>query len=207
MSNTMQNWVLPYSLGCIAFEGDNLSHRLEITTDAAAEWQFKLDLKLGNTANVIDLTREGDLLYVDLTSDMTAEPGEYQAQLRGISGDKVRHSTVSVLYIGQSVNAINGFPATEPSEMAQMETRITVLKEAAEVAQKKSEMAQSAAETAATSAADAADSAKAAVDVLPAKADQPYQSSSRTDGGWYCADSAGGAPKEISLAGNSVQDG
>lgn len=112
----------------VGFEGDHLVHRLSIRTDLPAGWACKLDVALGGRKNVIDLNRTGDELWVELTRDMLPEAGLYRAQVRGLCGEAVRHSGLFYLDVGRSIDALEGFPEAVPSELAQMEARMTALK-------------------------------------------------------------------------------
>lgn len=130
---TMRNWIVESTVhdSLIGYERDHLARRLEISTDLGPEWALKLDLERDGMKNVVDLEREGDVLYVDLTRDMLAGDGHYRAQLRGLSGEVVRHSNVFWLVVSNSINAIDSFPPLEPTEMAQMEERVTKAKDEA----------------------------------------------------------------------------
>ncbi len=122
---TVQDWkiTVPEEEGRVGFQGDNLTRRLEFQTDIPPEWTVKLDVRKGNKVNVIALAREEDRLYVDLTRDMLPASGLWSAQLRGVNGDLVRHSDLFLLYVYESVNAADEFPAL-PSEMAQLERQM-----------------------------------------------------------------------------------
>lgn len=124
---TMRNWIVENTVhdSLIGYERDHLARRLEISTDLGPEWALKLDLDRDGKKNVVDLEREGDVLYVDLTRDMLSGDGHYRAQLRGLSGEVVRHSNIFWLGVSNSINAIDAFPPLEPTEMAQMEAKIT----------------------------------------------------------------------------------
>jgi len=125
----------------LGYEADNLVRRLEIETDLETDWAVKLDLEKGGQKNVIDLERTGTLLWVDLTSDMLADDGDYRAQLRGLRGQQVAHSNIFHLHVGDSINAIDSFPPDVPSELEQMEARVTVAKNAAVAAADRAEAA------------------------------------------------------------------
>lgn len=130
---TMQNWRVTVPPGDvqIGFEHDHLTARLEIQTDAPPGWSFKLDVQAKYRKNIIDLTRDGDMLSVDLTRSMLAADGLYRCQLRGINGEQVRHTNAFDLYVGDSIGATEAFPDPLPSEFAQMEQRVS---EQAEIA-------------------------------------------------------------------------
>ena len=114
--------------------------------DLDAGWAVKLDMALGKVKNVVDLERTGDVLWVELTRDILASDGLYRCQLRGLKGDTVAHSNQFELLVSGSINAAEAFPSVEPSELAQMEARVTQAK---------------------ADAVAAADRAEAAAEILP----------------------------------------
>ena len=139
----LKNWWVSLDLGdrMIGYESDHLHRRLEIATDLDAGWAVKLDMALGKAKNVVDLERTGDALWVDLTRDILAADGLYRCQLRGLKGDTVAHSNQFELLVSGSINAAEAFPSVEPSELAQMEARVTQAKADAVAAADRAEAA------------------------------------------------------------------
>ena len=125
----------------LGYESDHLHRRLEIAVDLDAGWAVKLDMALGKAKNVVDLERTGDVLWVDLTRDILAADGLYRCQLRGLKGDTVAHSNQFELLVSGSINAAEAFPSVEPSELAQMEARVTQAKADAVAAADRAEAA------------------------------------------------------------------
>ena len=125
----------------LGYESDHLHRRLEIAVDLDAGWAVKLDMALGKAKNVVDLERTGDVLWVDLTRDILASDGLYRCQLRGLKGDTVAHSNQFELLVSGSTNAAEAFPSVEPSELAQMEARVTQAKADAVAAADRAEAA------------------------------------------------------------------
>lgn len=125
----------------LGYESDHLHRRLEIAADLDAGWAVKLDMALGKAKNVVDLERTGDVLWVELTRDILASDGLYRCQLRGLKGDTVAHSNQFELLVSGSINAAEAFPSVEPSELAQMEARVTQAKAAAVAAADRAEAA------------------------------------------------------------------
>ena len=125
----------------LGYESDHLHRRLEIAADLDAGWGVKLDMALGKAKNVVDLERTGDVLWVDLTRDILAFDGLYRCQLRGLKGDTVAHSNQFELLVSGSINAVEAFPSVEPSELAQMEARVTQAKADAVAAADRAEAA------------------------------------------------------------------
>ena len=128
---TLQNWVLTAppekKLG---HETDNLLNTITIASDLDSGWSCKLDAEQPSCGlcNVIDLVGNGGTLSAEITADMFPADGEWNLQVRGINGSVVAHSTICTVLVGRSLNAIDFFPPVEPSEMAQMEARMTTLK-------------------------------------------------------------------------------
>ena len=139
----LKNWWVSLDLGdrVIGYESDHLHRRLEIAADLDAGWAVKLDMALGKAKNVVDLERTGDVLWVDLTRDILAADGLYRCQLRGLKGDTVAHSNQFELLVSGSINAVEAFPSVEPSELAQMEARVTQAKADAVAAADRAEAA------------------------------------------------------------------
>ena len=139
----LDNWWVSLDLGdrMIGYESDHLHRRLEIAADLDAGWAVKLDMALGKAKNVVDLERTGDVLWVDLTRDILASDGLYRCQLRGLKGDTVAHSNQFELLVSGSINAAEAFPSVEPSELAQMEARVTQAKADAVAAADRAEAA------------------------------------------------------------------
>ena len=139
----LDNWRVTLEVGDreLGYESDHLHRRLEIATDLDAGWAVKLDMALGKAKNVVDLERTGDVLWVDLTRDILASDGLYRCQLRGLKGDTVAHSNQFELLVSGSINAAEAFPSVEPSELAQMEARVTQAKADAVAAADRAEAA------------------------------------------------------------------
>lgn len=128
---TLQNWVLtapPDSR--LGHETDNRLNTIVIASDLDSGWSCKLDAEQPSCGlcNVIDLVGKGGTLTAEITADMFPADGEWNLQVRGTNGSVVAHSTICTVLVGRSLNAIDFFPPVEPSEMAQMEARMTTLK-------------------------------------------------------------------------------
>lgn len=165
---TLQNWVLsaPPCQAELGHETDNLLHTITIASDLDSNWACKLDAEQPSygICNVIDLVGDGGTLSADITADMFPAEGEWNLQVRATKGDVVAHSTICTVRVGRSLNAIDFFPPMEPSEMAQMEARVTALKmQAEQAAANATDSAQDAqdAKTGAETAQAAAEAARA----------------------------------------------
>lgn len=114
----------------LGYTGEHLSRRFFVQVDDPDEWVYKLDVRneLG-AANIIDLTRDGNLLYADIERAALAVSGRYEAQIRAIDGEKVKCSNVFGLFAAHSVEATEYFEALSPSEFQQMEANLTAIKQ------------------------------------------------------------------------------
>lgn len=124
----MKNWHICQPTDyCLGFEGDNAVTMLEISTDLSDDWDLKLDVEKNGEKNIIQLSRDGEVYGVLLTSSMLADDGTYAMQIRGTLGNQVRHSNVFYATICDSINAEEAFPPPIPSEFEQMEDRLTAI--------------------------------------------------------------------------------
>ena len=126
----------------LGYTGENLSRRLEIVVDAAGNWAYKLDLRSEQGgANIIDLIADGNTLYADVERAAVAVSGRYEAQIRAIDGEIVKCSNVFALFAAHSIEATEYFEALAPSEFAQMEASLTVIKQETVAAANRAEAA------------------------------------------------------------------
>lgn len=127
----MEDWKVRLDNPCdgqIGYEGEHLPRTLEIITIPQAGWQYKLDLRNEQgQSNVLAFNSDDNRLWVELRREHLAVSGICEAQIRGLSGERERHSNLFYLNVGTSILALEAFQPMEPSEFAQMEQRITVL--------------------------------------------------------------------------------
>lgn len=115
---------LPKFLGGICYEGDCNVQRLEFT-GAEPNLEYKLDLERSDGAkNVLDLVNQNGTLILTLDESVFIPSGRYHAQLRTV-GNTVWHSNKAFLTVRESIGAVDSFGERIPTEMAQMEARIT----------------------------------------------------------------------------------
>ncbi len=136
----MRNWLVEYTGDCdahIGFSGEHLARRLEIEADVT-DYDFKLDLAFENgKKNILDLSQEDRILYVDLERAHLQYIGRVQAQIRALRGEEVHKSNVFFLYVDSSVNAVKQFDRMEPSEFEQLEANLTAIKSEAQASARK----------------------------------------------------------------------
>lgn len=111
----------------LAFEKNNNVDVINITVDTDESWDYVLDVKYPNCNddkyNIINLTRNGNVLFVLLTADMLPFSGKYLCQLRGISGDKVYHTDAFDVWVKYSIEPGETYNPV-PSEFYQIEENI-----------------------------------------------------------------------------------
>lgn len=161
---------LPKFLGAICYEGDKNVKRLEFT-GAEPNLMYKLDMeRTDGMKNVVDLANQNGTLVLEMDGSVYIPAGRYQVQLRTI-GEVVRHSNKAFLTVRDAINAENAFGEVLPTEMAQMEVRMTDAMHRAETAANKTEQSEEGAGAAAAQAQDAAERAEAAAKTAEALAD------------------------------------
>lgn len=116
---------LPKFLGAICYEGDKNVRRLEFT-GAEKNLQYKLDMERlpDGEKNVLDLENMNGTLVLTMDGSVKIPAGRYHVQLRTV-GDTVRHTNKAFLTVRESIDAINGFSPMVPTEMEQLEQRMT----------------------------------------------------------------------------------
>lgn len=153
---------LPKFIGAICYEGDKNVKRLEFT-GAEPGLQYKLDMERTDGAkNVVDLKNQNGTLVLNMDGSVRIPAGRYQVQLRTI-GDTVKHTNKAFLTVRDSIDAVNAFASGMPTEMEQMEQRLTDAMHRSEKAATEAEGAVVNAEKAATEAKTAAESVNSEV--------------------------------------------
>lgn len=196
LTTPIRDWQLPIALGTIGYAGDVGASRL-VFTGADASMQYKLDLLHTQTGmkNVLDMVNDGGTLSAALDGSVSIPAGRYDVQLRTV-GDVVAHTNKAMLTVEDSIDAVDSFEPANPTEMAQLEARLTALKVAAETAGTDAESA----------AGDAAD-AKAAAEAAQGKAEDAQNAAEAAQAGAEAArdtsDAKAGAAK-TSAAGAEI---
>lgn len=115
---------LPKFIGAICYEGDKNVKRLEFT-GAEPGLQYKLDMeRTDGVKNVVDLENQNGTLILCMDGSVRIPAGRYQVQLRTV-GEVVRHTNKAFLTVRDSIDAVNAFASGMPTEMEQMEKRLT----------------------------------------------------------------------------------
>ena len=102
----------------IIFQNNNLVNTLAAVTDKDESWQYNVDIFMPNSNryNSIIMTRNGNMLFVDLTRQMLPDDGRYVFQFRGQSGNAVYHTDKFCLWVKDSIDLNEAFYQME-SEM------------------------------------------------------------------------------------------
>lgn len=120
----------------IIFQNNNLVNTLAAVTDKDESWQYNVDIFMPNSNryNSIIMTRNGNMLSVDLTRQMLPEDGRYVFQFRGQNGNAVYHTDKFCLWIKDSID-LNEAYNPMPAEFYQMESQMKeILKQVQETA-------------------------------------------------------------------------
>lgn len=109
----------------IIFQNNNLVNTLAAVTDKDESWQYNVDIymPISNRYNSIIMTRNGNMLSVDLTRQMLPDDGRYVFQFRGQSGNAVYHTDKFCLWVKDSID-LNEAYNPMPSEFYQMESQM-----------------------------------------------------------------------------------
>ena len=124
----------------------------KITDSVLFPFSFKLELENGAFVNICDLDRvqEGDALLLtwNISAACLQSAGPLYAQLRAFRGyEAVWHSDIAQFSLFSSINAEAYLPPVMPTEFAEMEGRMTALKEESAASARSAEKAKEEAET------------------------------------------------------------
>lgn len=120
----------------IIFQNNNLVNTLAAVTDKDESWEYNVDIFMPNSNryNSIIMTRNGNMLSVDLTRQMLPENGRYVFQFRGQNGNAVYHTDKFCLWVKDSID-LNEAYNPMPAEFYQMESQMKeILKQVKETA-------------------------------------------------------------------------
>lgn len=109
----------------IGFALNNLVNRLEATTDKEEGWEYTLKAYMTkiDKVNIINLNREGQTIYVDLTRDMMPVGGRYIMQFVATNEDKVDQTEKFEVWVEDSLDPNPQYDPV-PSEFYQIEESI-----------------------------------------------------------------------------------
>lgn len=154
--------MIPYSQRLVAMEGDSGTNALQIRVDDpyAANYDYKLDTRIGGSGNVVDLDKAADETGVTLTWTIGADQiaaGEMAVQLRAFDAQGlVWHTNTDTVAVGASLGVAGDYPPEALSEFSQIEQAATAAKTGARQAAQ-----EAAASAAAAGAAEGAVQASA----------------------------------------------
>lgn len=109
----------------IGFAKNNLVNRFEATTDKEEGWEYTLKAYMTkiDKINIINLNREGQNLFVDLTKDMLPVGGRYIMQFVAMNQDKVDQTEKFEVWVEDSLDPTFQYTPV-PSEFYQIEKNI-----------------------------------------------------------------------------------
>ena len=121
----------------IIFQGNNLVNTLAATTDKDDTWEYNIDIYMPteNRYNSIIMTRNTNMLSVDLTRQMLPYNGRYICQFRGTSvNGAVYHTDKFNIWVKDSIDLNEAYDPM-PAEFYQMEAKMKdILKQTQEAA-------------------------------------------------------------------------
>lgn len=115
---TMFDWRLnvPDCGRRMGYEGENLTRRIEIQTDAPEGAAYFLDIEYsdGSTA-ALPLSHSDGLLSADLTMEYLRIPGPAAITVRAVDGERVKKSNLETLYVYKAAGEGDELSPTPPS--------------------------------------------------------------------------------------------
>lgn len=131
--------IIPKVETVVGWQGDNLveTRVFELNKNYnsidLSLFDFKLDIQVGATKNIIDLEKEVSenkiILIWTVLEAHTTNDGLAQIQVRGFNGTAEKwHSNIEYITIKKSIIASDAFPDPLPSEFTELEVLITEAK-------------------------------------------------------------------------------
>lgn len=109
----------------IGFALNNLINRFEATTDKDETWKYQLKLYMVKIEkyNIIDMLRNEQTIFVDLTKDMLPVSGRYIMQFVALKDDLVDHTEQFEVWVEDTLDPTHQYEPV-PSEFYQIEDNI-----------------------------------------------------------------------------------
>lgn len=119
------NWHISVKLNGVFMQNDNLADTLTVEGELPDEFSsWSLLLRANDESNVVSLGTVDGKPGIILTDDMFPYGDTfYGIQLRGESGEKVRHSDVEYVYLSGSIGGSGSWSAL-PGEFTEAEARL-----------------------------------------------------------------------------------
>lgn len=112
----------------LGFSGENESKELKVKCDdLKADAAYYLDIESAEGKNIALMTAADDTLSILLTSDMLGSAGRKRMQIREVVGAVVTKSNIFIGEVNTSVNAVDEFKQSFPSEYQQYESQMSNL--------------------------------------------------------------------------------
>ena len=128
MELRFKNWTIFASRGVGAQQYDNLADVLLVSGDLPDGFQWTLLVGHEGLLDTVLLTEVSGSLRGTIPKDTLAYTGEYQLQLKGVSGELTKHTNVLRVMVSGSLSGDAQWPEL-PSEFSQAEERIRELNE------------------------------------------------------------------------------
>lgn len=128
MELRFKNWTIFASRGVGAQQYDNLADVLLVSGNLPDGFQWTLLVGHEGLLDTVLLTEVSGSLRGTIPKDTLAYTGEYQLQLKGVSGELTKHTNVLRVMVPGSLSGDAQWPEV-PSEFTQVEERIRELNE------------------------------------------------------------------------------
>lgn len=112
----------------IGFEQNNLVNNISGNVDTEAGWSFTLKVYMTSIMqyNSIPMTRDGNIIFVNLTSDMMPVSGKYIGQFEMQNGQQVSQTQTFEFWVENSVN-LNQVWTPIPSTFTELANNINIM--------------------------------------------------------------------------------
>ena len=112
----------------IGFEGNNLVNSITGNVDTESGWDFILKVFMVKTQqyNSIPMTRDNNIIYVTLTSDMMPVGGKYIGQFEMTKGSQIMQTDQFEFWVNNSIN-LNAVWTPIPTTFEQLAENVRIM--------------------------------------------------------------------------------
>lgn len=118
-----ENWSIRADEHLIGRQHDHLTRTLLVSGDLPDNWEWTMIVQAGAHMDYLPLAAMEGGIGIVLTASQLALAGHYTLQLRGILGDRVKHTNAIVVYIPPTLSGDAHWPEL-PGSFSALEARI-----------------------------------------------------------------------------------
>lgn len=118
-----QDWSIQADQQLIGRQHDHLTRTLLVCGDLPKGWDWTMIVQVGEHMDYLPLTPLDGGMGIVLTAHQLSLSGHYTLQLRGVSGEQVKHTNSIVVYIPPTLSG-DAHWSELPSSFSALETRI-----------------------------------------------------------------------------------